>query len=60
MQAHPLVYLMALIVALPVYILWGTGLYIVYRALADWVFMPQPGKMPGQRSVAPPKISARG
>jgi|GEM_PF-6120717 len=41
MQAPWYLYIVGLVVALPVFFLWGVGAYGVFRAVAAWLTMPE-------------------
>lgn len=54
MQIPWYMYLVGIIAALPVYILWAVGAYGIVRALVGWVVMPDTPKS------TTPKVSLKG
>lgn len=52
MHAPWYVYLFAILVALPVYILWAAGAVALGRFLFSWLTMPDTPKQPSPKAAA--------
>ncbi len=52
MQAPWYVYLIGILVALPTYILWAVGAYVLLKALIAWIFMPDATTRPPRKQIS--------